>query len=35
MSAKTCDGRTVRMLKLIDEHSRECLLVRAERRWPM
>jgi putative transposase len=28
VSAKTHDGRTVRMLNLIDEHSRECLLVR-------
>ena len=33
VSAKTHDGRTVRMLNLIDEHSRECLLVRPERRW--
>jgi hypothetical protein len=33
VSAKTHDGKTVRMLNLIDEHSRECLLVRAERRW--
>ena len=33
VSAKTYDGRTVRMLNLIDEHSRESLLVRAERRW--
>ena len=33
VSTKTHDGRTVRMLNLIDEHSRECLLVRAERRW--
>jgi transposase InsO family protein len=33
VSAKTYDGRTVRMLNLIDEHSRECLLVRAARRW--
>ncbi len=33
VSAKTYDGRTVRMLNLIDEHSKECLLVRAERRW--
>jgi transposase InsO family protein len=33
VSTKTYDGRTVRMLNLIDEHSRECLLVRAERRW--
>jgi hypothetical protein len=27
------DGRTVRMLNLIDEHTRESLLVRPERRW--
>jgi len=33
VSAKTYDGRTVRMLNLIDEHSRECLLIRLERRW--
>lgn len=33
VSAKTHDGRTVRMLNLIDEHSRESLLVRPERRW--
>ena len=33
VSAKTYDGRTVRMLNLIDEHSRECLLIRPERRW--
>jgi putative transposase len=33
VSAKTYDGRIVRMLNLIDEHSRECLLVRVERRW--
>src|SRR5258708_16912538 len=33
VSAKTHDGRTVRMLNLIDEHTRECLLVRPERRW--
>jgi len=33
VSAETYDGRTVRLLNLIDEHSRECLLVRAERRW--
>ena len=31
--AKTHDGRTVRMLNLIDEHSRESLLGHAERRW--
>src|ERR1039457_7074508 len=33
VSARTHDGRTVRMLNLIDEHSRECLMIRAERRW--
>jgi len=33
VSAKTYDGRTVRMLNLIDEHSRECLTIRPERRW--
>jgi putative transposase len=33
VSAKTYDGRTVRMLNLIEKHSRECLLVRCERRW--
>ncbi len=33
VSAKTYDGRTVRMLNLIDEHTRECLMVRCERRW--
>jgi putative transposase len=33
VSAKTYDGRTVRMLNLIDEHSRECLMIRLERRW--
>jgi putative transposase len=33
VSAETYDGRTVRLLNLIDEHSRECLLVRTERRW--
>jgi putative transposase len=27
------DGRSVRLLNLIDEHTRESLLVRAERRW--
>jgi putative transposase len=32
-SAKTHDGRTVRMLNRIDEHTRESLLVRPERRW--
>jgi hypothetical protein len=34
VSAKPHDGRTVRMLNLIDEHTRESLLVRPERRWP-
>jgi len=33
VSAKTHDGRTVRILNLIDEHTRESLLVRPERRW--
>lgn len=33
VSAKTHDGRTVRMLNLIDEYTRESLLVRPERRW--
>jgi transposase InsO family protein len=33
VSARTHDGRSVRILNLIDEHSRECLLIRAERRW--
>jgi transposase InsO family protein len=28
VSAKTHDGRTVRMLNLIDEHTRECLMIR-------
>ena len=33
VSAKTHDGRTARMLNLIDEHTQECLLIRVERRW--
>ena len=33
VSARTHDGRSVRLLNLIDEYTRECLLVRAERRW--
>ncbi|MBB5058859.1 hypothetical protein HDF16_003582 [Granulicella aggregans] len=33
VSARTHDGRSVRLLNLIDEHARESLLVRAERRW--
>jgi putative transposase len=33
VSARTHYGRSVRILNLIDEHTRESLLVRAERRW--
>jgi putative transposase len=33
VSTHTHDGRSVRLLNLIDEHTRECLLIRAERRW--
>jgi len=33
VSAETYDGRTVQMLNLIDEHSRECLMIRSEPRW--
>jgi putative transposase len=33
VSARTHDGRTTRMLNLIDEHTRECLMIRCERRW--
>ncbi len=33
MGARTHDGRSVRVLNLIDEYTRECLMVRAERRW--
>ena len=33
VSAKTQDGRTARMLNLIDEHTRECLMIRRERSW--
>jgi putative transposase len=33
VSAKTHDGRTVRMLNLVDEYTKESLLVRPERRW--
>ena len=33
MSARPHDGRSVRILNLIDEYTRECLMVRAERRW--
>lgn len=32
-STRTHDGRSVRVLNLIGEHTRESLLVRAERRW--
>ena len=33
VSARTHDGRRVRVLNLIDEHTRESLLMRAEGRW--
>jgi transposase InsO family protein len=33
VSARTHDGRSVRLLNLIDEHTRECLLIGVERRW--
>jgi putative transposase len=33
VSVRTHDGRTARALNLIDEHTREALLVRVERRW--
>src|SRR5580658_948613 len=33
VSSRTHDGRTVRVLNLIDEHTRECLMIRPERRW--
>ena len=33
MSARTHDGRTVRLSNLMDEFTRECLLIRGERRW--
>ncbi len=33
VSTKTYDGRAARMLNLIDESTRECLLNRPERRW--
>jgi hypothetical protein len=32
VSAKTHDGRTIRMLTLIDEYTRECLAIRVARR---
>jgi transposase InsO family protein len=34
VSTKTHDGRTVRMLNLIDEYTRECLAIRCERSFP-
>jgi len=33
VSTRTYDGRAVRLLNLIDEHTRGCLLIRAGRRW--
>lgn len=33
VSVHTHDGRKARLLNLIDEYSRECLLIQAERRW--
>jgi putative transposase len=33
VTTHTHDGRTARMLNLIDEHTRECLASRPERRW--
>jgi len=33
VSARTHDGRSVRILNLSDEHTPECLTIRAERRW--
>ena len=32
MSARTEEGRTLRLLTLIDEYTRECLAIRVERR---
>src|SRR5471030_2825858 len=32
VSAKTYDGRTIRMLTMIDEYTRECLAIRVARR---
>ena len=32
VSARTHDGRTLRLLTLIDESTRECLAIRVERR---
>ena len=33
VSTRTHDGRSAQLLNLIDEHTRECLLIGAERRW--
>ena len=33
VSACTHDGRRVRLLNLIDEYTRECLLIRSDRKW--
>jgi hypothetical protein len=33
MSARTQDGRSVPVLNLIDEYTRECLLISVKRRW--
>ena len=33
MSVRTHDGRMAQTLNLIDEHTREALVVRVERRW--
>jgi transposase InsO family protein len=33
VSTKTYDGRSARLLNLIDESTKECLLTRPERRW--
>ena len=32
MSARTHEGRTLRLLTLLDEYTRECLAIRVERR---
>jgi transposase InsO family protein len=34
VNTQTHDGHTVRMLNLIDENTRECLLICCERSWP-
>ena len=31
MSARTHEGRTLRLLTLLDEYTRECLAIRVER----